>query len=275
MTATKQMRRAGLLSAVALAAVAQPLSAAVIYDSGGFEEPRFAAGAPLEGQDPAQGPWVRSGGTASSATVQSTVVQSGSQAVQVNRQGDDTFWGVIEPEPAVAGQIAVEWDLNVVQATHAGDFGPFFGVQAYDALDNAPLLIGAAGIDAKTGEFLYQEAGTGNLVAGPVLTFNTWHRFSMVLDYDTDTYSVLVNGSPLLTGEGFVDDPALGEIDDFTDAPLVALAAGNSPQEQAAAGTAFYDNYRVVPEPAALSLIGMGALALLGRRARRAHPAVV
>ena len=42
--------------------------AAAVYDSGGFESPRFVAELPLAGQDPAapvgQGPWQQDTGTA-------------------------------------------------------------------------------------------------------------------------------------------------------------------------------------------------------------------
>jgi hypothetical protein len=202
------------------------------------------------------------------AVVQGAVVRDGVQAVRVDRNGVDGFWLVSTPAAGVAGLVVIGWDIRVEQAVHGGAFGPFMGVQAYDELGSGPLLIGSAGMDAKTGEFLYQAAGTGSLVAGPVLAFGTWHRFGMVLDYATDRYSVFVNDALLVSGEGFVDDGVLGEIDDFTDAPLVALAAGGDAGSLAAPGTAYFDNYLVVPEPGVgVVLVGVG-VGLMGRGRR-------
>src|SRR5215213_1288068 len=116
------------------------------YDSGGFEAPRFTPG-PLEGQDPAQGPWQRTAAVISgSGVVQTAVVQSGTQAVRLDRAGQDIRYSVLEPAANVAGKVIVNWDMNVTQTTTPSvQFGPFFGVEAYDALDNIPLLAGAAG----------------------------------------------------------------------------------------------------------------------------------
>ena len=60
-----------------------PSQATIVYDSGGFESPRFTAGLPLENQD--GGLWVRTG-TASASQVQIAVIESGNQAVQITRR---------------------------------------------------------------------------------------------------------------------------------------------------------------------------------------------
>ena len=265
MLLTKAQASSGFVALALL--IASQATPAANYDAGGFESPRFTLGT-LEGQDAPLGPWLRAGGSAGTAAVQTSVVHSGTQALRVDRAGQDVFWAVDDPTPSVAGQVIIAWDMYVPPAIHLGSFGPLMGIQAYDALGSSPLLIGAAGIDAKTGEFLYQAAGTGFLVAGPVLPFNTWHRFGMVLDYATDRYSVFVNDTLLVNAEGFVDDSPTSEINDFTDASIIALAAGGDPGSIAATGTAYFDNYVVVPEPAAAAILLTLLSATAARRRR-------
>src|SRR5262245_58369338 len=108
----------GTLACLCLA-LASPARAQIpVYDRAGVEQPRFVAGN-LTGQDPLLGPWMQSvsGGPVSTATVQSTTVQAGLQAVQVNRAANsEGFWfvpkSVITPQ-----QVAISWDMRVTQST--------------------------------------------------------------------------------------------------------------------------------------------------------------
>jgi hypothetical protein len=240
---------------------------AAIYDSGGFEA--FSNG-DLVGQDPANGPWVKAGPAGSTATVQTTVKQAGQKAVQVVRQASssgDARFAVVKPLANVTTPITIDWDMNYTQSTvPAGSFGPFFGVEAYDGLNNAPLLAGSLGVDAKTGEVLYQQADTGNFLVVPALTLSpgVWNHFQLQLDYAAETYSIFVIG--VFRGSETFVDPG---IFDFTDAPLAALAAAGDAASLAAGGTAYFDNYVVngVPEP---TVAWFGSLGLvLSRRNRR------
>ena len=241
-------------------------NAAVAYDSGGFEAPRFVAG-DLAGQD-VDGPWLRSGGTAP-AVIQSTVTQSGGQAVQFSRpvNGSDTWYGVNEEmTPTAPNQIVrISWDMNVTQ-TAGDDFGPFFGVDAYDGFGAFPKRVGLLGVDASTGEVLLLSAGPTDaeeifVVPGDVVPFGQWNRYALELDYATRTYRGYVNGV-LVGGDDFIDEE--DGIAGFTDAPIAALQAGdvNVP------GVAYFDNYRieVVPEPTTAAIFGLAALGLLARR---------
>ena len=217
---------------------------AVLFDTEGFEAPRYAPG-PLEDQDPL-GPWQKTTTRTGVATVQTTQVESGAQAVRMTRPAasdGDTRYGVIEPivPEGALDTIRVSWDMNVSQNMQGIDLGPFFGVEAYDGFATTrPKLIGSLGVDATTGDVLYQDGTTGFLTeTGFSVQLGTWNHFDLVLDYASDTYTVFVNGDDKAT-TGFVDDPIVG----FTDAPLAALAA-TAATRATATGTAFFDNYRI------------------------------
>jgi hypothetical protein len=217
---------------------------AAVYDSGGFESPRFTTG-PLEGQD-VLGPWLEDAGRPGVAQVRTEVVESGQQAVRLVRpaaEDGDTRYGVVKPiTPAGVLQVVrVSWDMNVPQNTQGIDFGPFFGVEAYDASLNPlrPGLAGSLGVDATTGDVLYQDGTTGVLTeSGFNVQPGVWNHFTLELDYATDTYTIYVNGDDKATTT-FVDNVA-----GFTDAPIAALAA-TADTRATAAGTAYFDNYLI------------------------------
>jgi hypothetical protein len=222
-----------------------------IYDSAGFEYPLFTpgnlggSGASLSTQDS----WVRTGNPGT-GVVENSLAADGTQAVSITRQGADERWAVPETIANPTVPVVIKWDIYVKQTifTLPGSFGPYMAVEAYDALGNPPLLAGSAGVDASTGEVLYQDAGTGYIVStGQTVPFNSWHHFDMVLNYSSHTYSVYVDGAPMATDIGFVD----AGVNDFTDAPIATLAAGADSASQQASGQAYFDNYSIglVPTP--------------------------
>ncbi|HYO25708.1 MAG TPA: PEP-CTERM sorting domain-containing protein [Lacipirellulaceae bacterium] len=265
-----------------------------IVDSQGFELPKFdpAFNNPavqyvgqLEGQAPFPEPlpvgtWVRSRNVgASTAKVVNTMAAGGTQSVQVDRApNSDVRWAVPVDGWPSARYVCIDWDMKVQPApTPLGSFGPYFAVEAYD--DDGPLsLLASLGVDAANGEVLYQQTGTGALVApGPVVALGAWNHFSILLDYVDHSFSLWLNNS-FLVSQTFVDHiPAINELNEFTDAPIAAVGAGADPDSQAAIGTAFYDNYRViqsatnpkVPEPASCALALLGAATLASARRRR------
>ena len=269
MTGTIRSACAVLAVAVGLLIGAPSARAAEVYNSNGFEPTRFLPGE-LAGQD-VQGPWLKDSG-AGTAIVQTAVRQSGAQAVQLTRPADangDTRYGVrkeLVPTGSLQ-QVRVSWDMNVTQTVNPlVNFGPFFGVEGYDEFNNDLKLIGSLGVDATTGDILYQDGLDGFLVeTGTKAPFGQWNRYMLEIDYEADEYSVYYNGSKLATTT-FVDPGVVG----FTDAPLAGLAA-EFESIDIAAGTAYFDNYtiEIVPEPSALALVGLGSLALLRRRAAR------
>jgi hypothetical protein len=276
----------GVMALAVAAAAVSSASAAVIVDSHGFETPFFTttfnSTGQLEGQTPAtfNGTWLRTKGAGlGTANVQNTVVDDGSQAVVVHRfAGSDDRWGIpVDGYPAER-YVCIEWSMRVEQTVGGPNtFGPFFGMEAYDD-DAATIgLLGSLGVDASNGEVLYQQQNTGFLTAaGPTVAFGTWHDYDVELDYALHRYRFFLDGT-LIGTEGFVDqNNIVGGLNEFTDANISAIAAAGDPNSQAATGTAFFDNFRVlesslpcdfvVPEPTAAALALVGCLGLAMRR---------
>lgn len=262
---------AAALCILAAGAAAQAASFTLV-DGEGFESPEYAQ-ALLEGQFAStfegngSAAWVQSplGGTGV-ATVQDSVVASGSQAVQVDRAANsDDRWAVpIAGAPSANMPIVcIEWDMLVEASPTTQDFGPFFGIEAYDDDATTLLRVGSWGVDATTGDVLYtlRDDGiqAGFLVeSGASVTLGDWNSYRMVLDYTSDTAYMFLNDVMILDTP-FEQDGA----DQFTDADIAAIAASGDVDSLAATGTAYIDNYVVfetddfskIPEPAAAVLV--------------------
>jgi hypothetical protein len=138
--------------------------------------------------------------------------------------------------------ISIAWEMRVSEASGPSDtFGPYFGVEAYD--DSVAIkLLGSLGVDASTGDVLFQAAGSGFLTeTGHVVDFGAWHSYELRLDYGADTYSYFFDGVQIGT-EAFVDGPSSA----FTDADIATFAAAGDPASLALTGTAHFDNFLVV-----------------------------
>jgi hypothetical protein len=293
----------GILAAVAGLAVPATSFGQTIYDAGGYEQPRFSpivtpfspAGPFLDGQDnpaggPAgQGPWLKDQvqPTAADAIIQNAIFLTGSQAVQFSRvNGEvDTRYGV-NKATTPTGQVFVDWDMRVDLPVLGGAIAaPFFGVEVNDSFDNlinsetgsAILTTALFGVDAATRAVTYQGANGDLVETTTLVNYGVWNHFRIRLNYNNDTYDVLLNGGTIANALPFVDDGSaavgggLTEIDTFTDAPLATLATSEA-AFSSSAGVAYYDNYSItVPEPTiAFGGTAVAGMLALARRRRRA-----
>ena len=272
-------RAAALSIAAAVVAVATTSTHAVyLFNANGFESSTdYTVDASLEGQDLAHAPWyITSNSNPAEASVRSNVGVSGSKGVEVRAQANttDTGWYVSKSVTPTTpfDRVNVDFSMAYVPTGVAGlSFGPFFGVELYDASLAGPAKqIGAFGVDSSTGDLLVMiDQGNGPELAElltPVTVTggaNAFNRYGIQIDYTNQTYSISLNGTVLETND-FVDHEATN----FTDAPIASRFISYNGQQQYSAGVAYFDDYSIsiVPEPGTAALLGT---VLLAARARR------
>ena len=293
----------GCLTVLAVVSIgARVIASPIIVDSHGFEQPlfttTFAGSGTLEGQTPAtfNGTWLRDKAVGTSTAIVQTAIVApggGTQAVRVDKAANESkaFWGVpVSGYPSNPPNfICIDWDMRVEgpAGNPSTQFGPFFGVKAYDTDATNPIpgfpagnaLLGSLGVDATTGEVLYQDPAViggvqGSLEPlGPTVAFGAWNHYGMELNFNTHTYRMMVNNVQAGPSFGFVDSPNfMTALDSFTDAPIeTEIAAAGA--MGATTGTAYFDNFKVedgpcpVPEPSTIALAAIGVSGLwLGRR---------
>lgn len=230
----------GVILGLPLASLAQTTT---IYDSGGFESPVFLLEQDLDGQDPAapigNGPWAQDSGSGTAIVTGINPVE-GTKSVKVNRDPGatgNTRWGVVKPTVPSGNNNVIDIRFDMKVERRAGEFGPMFGVEAYDYALGAPKLIASLLLDASNGEIVYRTAGVGEFAGSGYFTdVEVHHHYRLSLNFTDKNYTLFVDGSPVHT-EGFVDP--LGAA--FYDAPLATISNGVEDDE----GTAWFDNYRI------------------------------
>ncbi len=239
-----------------------------VYDSGGFESPRFSTSftnngvvGNLHGQDAGVNAWKESttdpAGT-SDPSAGTAIVQAsgggtglGAQDVLVTRTQYDNRWApLVSLTPTTQNLVSISWEMSVNQAPgSSSNFGPFFGIEANDSTSGIKQLA-AFGVDATTGDILVydQSAGALNTVPGdPTVAFGKFNDFVLTLDYSSFTYAVILNGKTLDSGLPFFS----GNSTHFTDADIAALQDAPSAQANQS-GSAIFDNYRITNSEGAL-----------------------
>jgi len=271
------LKTKSLILALSFSAALHPASAQTLYSTG-FENPPFANGSTLLGQDgwsTAIPPFLNP----NAAIITNAAAASGLQSVQV--RGVDL---VTAPEVAPYAAVgSYRRPLNYDASTG----NPIVRIQSDVRLDGPLLGTGdffTANIAARTGDgfagelslssdgFVYGYTGTGSdpapLFSTPV-TLNAWHTLGITVNFAANTYTFSVDGT---SSSAFAFDPAFVS-DVLVRESLVVYARPDAGTNLRSAFVARYDNVSAtaVPEPGSALLLAFGSLALAGvrRRSRR------
>jgi hypothetical protein len=269
----------GLTLAAALPATA--VSAAAQYDALGFEVPSSGFNfVGLEGQGGGSPDTVwlfRGTSNSANATVAAGVGVAGTDGVQfdlVDNTGsmDNGDYGVpfggdMVPDDLVEVGVAI----NVLQNVQEG---PVFGFTVFGSNSSPSGQQSIAAefvIDPLSGEINVNNQTPLDFVGtGFTVPLDVYNDYDLVLDYDAKTYDLTVNNTLVGTydfraGQTFGDVDSMGRTNDLRGVTFLGFAQDVSTVPLA--GTAFYDDLVVVPEPATAGL--MGLFALVGLRRRR------
>ena len=241
----RSLKSAVIASFILMSAMATMASQVVLYDSQGFEPPLFSAG-DLTGQDPTAeaGPWVHDG-PGGSATVQTTVAFTGSQAVQIDRAAEaENRWAVITLAPTNSnGTVLVEWDMRVdAQTAVTNSFGPLMGIEAYNT-NGTFALLGALYVDATTSDLITLDLDSLTTETGHQTTLGAWRHYAMQLDFTNNTYTVRQDNLDV-DSRPFVD-LGIAKTTSFTDASIAAIQGAAGFTAASLEATAYIDNYMV------------------------------
>ena len=259
-----------LLLSPALTGVSTLYAQTTIYDSGGFESPRFSTAfannsiiGNLHGQDAGVDAWKESttdpAGT-SDASAGTAIVQAsgggtglGAQDVLVTRTQFDNRWApIVSVTPTTQNLVSISWQMLVNQSSGStSNFGPFFGIEANDDA-SGDKQIAALGVDSTTGQILVYDQNTGGFNAtpgDPTVAFGQLNSFLLTLDYTSFTYAVTLNGKTLETNLPFFT----GDVTQFTDADIAALQDAPTAKANQSA-SAIFDNYLVTNSTGSLPI---------------------
>lgn len=199
------------------------------------------------------------------ATVQSDVVQSGSQAVALT--GNYSEWHWVELNYTADPDEFVRVTAGIMRAsseTPTKNFGFFLDAYSLD-LDR----IGRAGLGVYEGNpalyATYKDGsfGVADYVLETGLSWDTWYTLQIDFWFNNQTFDVYLDGLLVRDNLAFT-----AFANDLSDIDLTKQYTGG------ATDIGYFDNYKVealpVPEPSAISLalLGLAGIALRLRRGR-------
>jgi hypothetical protein len=262
--------------AFALVCTSYSASAQILYSTG-FENPPFANGSQLVGQDG----WVVGAPFLSpaAAVITNSTVQSGAQALQV-RGVDMVNAPEVDPLAAVGSyRKPINFDATVAL--------PIVRFQSNVRLDGPTLGSGdffSANIAARSGDGGVGELsissdgrvyGYAGAVGDPIIfnvpvSLNAWHTLGIAVNFTTNSYAFSVDGvssTPFAFPAGFNSDT-------FLRASIVTYAKPDAGATVRSSYVARYDNLSVtaVPEPTTIGF-ALGVVSFIGaaRRRRTGH----
>lgn len=246
--------------------------AATIYSTG-FEDPPFANGSQLVGQDGWTGvPFL----SPNAPTITNAVALSGLQSLRV--RGADMVDAVEVSPLAAVGSYRKPLNYDT-----AASGLPFVTIQSSVRLDGPVIGLGdffSSNIGARSGNgslaelsissdgMIYgYDGNSNNIVYTAPITLNAWHTLQILVDFAADTYAFSVDGtssSAFAFAAGYTSDILVREA-------LITYAYPDTATNHRSDFTAYYDNNSVVatPEPTSASLLAFGGVAALGLRRRQ------
>jgi hypothetical protein len=245
-----------ILALTSLSIAALPINAkaeTILYNSNGFEFPTFTAGSSPAGQD-ASNPWSAIGGSPNAFSVESSMVASGTQAIQANggglNDGAFAFPGLFYA-PGLNERVDIQVDMARNLSSNVDDSSPVYAIDIYDDGINRTSRFGLQDVDGSIRAFIsvpingqgqIDPNGTGirSEFYGAAIPQNTFVHFDFTLDYSTKTVTLSMDGTPLAAGVPFFTQSS-------TDIVAAALEIGTFNNLSSDSG--FFDNYTVSAVP--------------------------
>lgn len=142
--------------------------------------------------------------------------------------------------------------------------GGWFGISGYDFPTERVFM----GMPWQAGYFGVEVSGTGNAVSTIPVVFNQSYRLVSVLDFDGNQLRLWINPDQNDYDNGAGDNTSDVQIEYFGDNwnTAVRLASGGMTQWDDLVVATDFGTAAAVPEPATLSLIGLGGLFLARRK---------
>lgn len=228
-----------------------PAYSSVLYSTG-FENPPFTTG-----EVAGQNGW-QVFGTSDAAQVESGVSESGSQAVTVIPALASDQTGPYYALTTSATEIDISADLMIDSSSNQSEWQ--FGALA------PGLFPFAGGFNVlPDGDISLISSGHPDVGA---FTYNSWNLVNLLLNFDTQTFDLSINGALLASNAPFCGDNSVcagATVSSFGDFLFDAFPATG------ANDIAYLDNVTIssVPEPQLEMLLGMGLAGLVARRVKR------
>ncbi len=200
-------------------------------------------------------------------------VNNGGQVVQMTAQGGagGTYADVYTTQANLtSSQVAnynnvvnVGWDMSRAGGASRSSG---FGVEVWSANRDvvlASLFLGNT--NDNTPALLTEDVNNApNVYAGFGRNDSTWGSYHIQMDFNTKTFSVFVDGN--VTNATFAMSAAAQAALASEGNAIGAVAFSNTND---GTDVAYFDNLQVVPEPAGVTMVGLGTLLLLAKRPKR------
>ncbi len=207
------------------------LQAQMLYQTN-FENPPFTPGN-IAGQEGWQDFHL---GTPNLGQISTERALSGAQALKITpvNGGANSWWWKSAPHDTSTSPnkiIDIRWDMYLTSSARQGNYG----IDVYsDTIERVCALMVRSNNEV---EIILYVNGTNEQVlpTGIFVQRDRWNRYRLIIDYNTNTFQVFVNGQPV--GEGPINRLA-GTV--FSDADVWHFNVGGNSND-----SAFYDNLRI------------------------------